>query len=98
MAQFIVDIIAEDVQKEHIAQKMHPVAVEKGVGNKLMQVRPLGIEHPMEERIFRSRLGEKAGRYHEDQYVGYNQGVIHQRGAPQRIVGANGNNHFIGLS
>ena len=49
MAELVVNIIAEQVQKEHIAGDMHKAGMQKGVSYKLpeKQMPGLGIEHEL---------------------------------------------------
>ncbi len=42
MAELVVDVIAEEIQKVHIADNMHQAAVQKGVAYKLPQIRSSG--------------------------------------------------------
>jgi len=48
MAELVVDIIAEKIQEEHIADDMHKTLMQKGVTNELPQVRPTGSEHKLQ--------------------------------------------------
>jgi hypothetical protein len=45
MAELVVDIIAEQIQKEHIAANVQDTAVQKGIAYKLPQMRLEGYEH-----------------------------------------------------
>ena len=49
MAELVVDIIAEQVQKEHVADDMHIAGVQKGVADKLpkKQMPRSGIKHEL---------------------------------------------------
>jgi len=47
ITELVVDIITEEIQKEHIAGNMHQAAVQKGVAYKLPQLRPNTGEHKM---------------------------------------------------
>jgi len=40
MAKLVVDIIAEQIQKEHIEEYVPETAVQKGITYKLPQIRP----------------------------------------------------------
>jgi len=47
MAELVVDIIAEEIQKEHIADNMYKTGVQKGVTYELPQLRPNCGEHKL---------------------------------------------------
>ena len=50
IAELVVDIIAEQIQKEHIADNVHDTAVQKGIAYKLPQIRTKGGEHKLQCR------------------------------------------------
>ncbi len=45
VAELVIDIIAKDIQKEHIADNVPNTAVQKGVTEKLLQMPIVGDEH-----------------------------------------------------
>ena len=47
MAKLVVDIIAEEIQKEHVADNMQKAAVQKGVTYKLPKLWPNCGEHKL---------------------------------------------------
>ena len=59
MAELVVDIIAEQIQKEHVADNVHKTGVQKGVTYELPQLRPNCGEHellgPRSKYLYRPR-------------------------------------------
>ncbi len=47
MAELVVDVVAEQVQKEHISDDVHKRAMKKSVAYKLPQMRVSGREHKL---------------------------------------------------
>jgi len=84
MAELVVNIIAEQVQEEHIADDMHKAGVQKGVADKLpkKQMPRSGIEHELigpVPNIFRIaserfNMGKKAQQ--ENSHIDSYEGVI----------------------
>ena len=86
MTELVVDIIAEQVQKEHIADDVHKAGVQKGVADKLPKkhIPGPGIEHELTgpiPKIFRLTsvpfMGEIAQQ--KNKHIDSYQGVIRIR-------------------
>ena len=52
VTELVVYVISEKIQKEHIAEKVHQAAVQKGVADKLPRRGPGGCEHESFEKLF----------------------------------------------
>jgi hypothetical protein len=87
VAQFVVYVIAKDVEEEHVADEVHPRAVEEGVGDELIDGRRPGGEGEVLQ-------GGVALGGDEDYDVDDDQGVVYGWVSAEGVVGADGDDHL----
>jgi hypothetical protein len=51
IAQFTVDVVSKHVEKKHVSQDVHPVGMEKGISDELVQHGGLRLEHELLEDL-----------------------------------------------
>ena len=79
VAELIVDVIAEEVEKEHISDDVHKSAVEKGITNELPHLRTNGIQHKVPDPGAKADAagdGVNTVLGKEDETVDGNEGII----------------------
>lgn len=84
MADLIVDAVAEYIQEIHIANNVCQTAVQKGISDKLPQIRPAWMKHKSlgpdpkwllnDVWAYPDLMGPVA--YQEDNYIDYNECII----------------------
>jgi len=92
VAQLVVNVVAEQVQEEHIAENVHYAAVQKGVAYELPQVEVAGsgVEYelirpgPQHFQIACEPVVMLVISQGEDKYVNDYQGVVYVGRSPRR--------------
>ena len=90
----ILDVIAKDEQEQHIAGQVEEIPVQECVGEILIKMRIARIKQQRIAPVSR----EKIHLRREGDNVGDDQRPIHVRRSPQRSVGTDGDEHFLGVT
>src|SRR5207253_10666991 len=87
---FVVHVVPEDVEEQHVADQMHHSAVQKLIGEKLVQA---GVAR-MKQKVFETLSFKKQHLRHKHQDIRQNQRVVHVRRSAKRSIGGEGNEHI----
>ena len=80
MAEPVVDVVSEHIQKEHISRDMSETAVKKCVSYKLSQTRPGRDKHKTTKRL--NRVSKQPWHREKNQYINDYDCVIGVRRPP----------------
>ena len=86
ITEFVVYVISEKIQKEHIPEQVHKTAMQKGIADKLPRLRPCGCEHESSENLLVGEWCNKGQR--KDENVNRYKRVVRVRSPPRANAGA----------